>query len=411
MTSELLHCLTALPDPWPLAKITIDLEKPGQWVTKMARLYFSDDCARRTDRIPNKTRGAAVEAAMEETEKILPTLEARMIKFLAEWLVSLLMPAQGVLEARAPHLSFMLQKDYWFREIYLGLKVTASFGRSESYTRVVDGQVRCITPDSTSQQLQVVWNIQYVTAFIPAWMVPPIFHSIQRDTLKNPKQPGELGHRTIRPTWFEDDTSLHGQKLAPTQGPPQEMHGLKLMIREEIMQKDELPSFPALAHLAESGFLAPDAWNCRKLQVSLKVAIDVPMLGTIIETNGDNLDDSHMPIGWPLLIDGAVRQFCVHRYSTIQDMQDMLSAYDLSKNSVGINRDAPQWTHFSVWNRKYMEPLLGNDLRSMWQECEPAIGRKIAASYDISANDIRRCVAFITTLPRPRHQKAPFSSR
>ena len=84
VTSELLHCLTALPDPWPLAKITIDLEKPGQWVTKMARLYFSDDCARRTDRIPNKTRGAAVEAAMEETEKILPKLEARMIEFLAE---------------------------------------------------------------------------------------------------------------------------------------------------------------------------------------------------------------------------------------------------------------------------------------------------------------------------------------
>ena len=82
VTSELLHCLTALPDPWPSAKITIDLEKPGQWLTKMARLYFSDDCARRTDRIPNKTRGAAVEAAMEETEKILPTLEARMIEFL-----------------------------------------------------------------------------------------------------------------------------------------------------------------------------------------------------------------------------------------------------------------------------------------------------------------------------------------
>ena len=159
LTSELLHCLSALPDPWPLAKITIDLEKPGRWVTKMARLYFSDDCARRTDRIPNKTRSAAVEAAMEATGAILPKLEARMIEFLAEWLVSLLMPGQGILEVRAPHLSFMLQKDYWFREIYLGLKVTASFGRSESYTRVVDGQVRYITPDSTSQQLQVVWNV------------------------------------------------------------------------------------------------------------------------------------------------------------------------------------------------------------------------------------------------------------
>ena len=103
-------------------------------------------------------------------------------------------------------------------------------------------------------------------------MVPPIFHSIQRDTLKNTKQPGELGYRAIRPTWFEDDTSLHGQKPVPNQDPPQEMHGLKLIIREEIMPQDELPSFPALAHLAENGFLAPDAWNCRKLQVSLKVA-------------------------------------------------------------------------------------------------------------------------------------------
>ena len=28
-------------------------------------------------------------------------------------------------------------------------------------------------------------------------------------------------------------------------------------------------------------------------------------------------------------------------------------------------------------------------------ECESAIGRKIAASYDISANDIRRCVALV----------------
>ena len=95
VTSELLHCLTAFPDPWPLAKITIDLEKPGQWVTKMARLYFSEDCAKRTDRIPNKSRGPAVDATINEVEGILPKLEARMIEFLAEWLVSLLMPAQG----------------------------------------------------------------------------------------------------------------------------------------------------------------------------------------------------------------------------------------------------------------------------------------------------------------------------
>ena len=32
-----------------------------------------------------------------------------------------------------------------FRELYLGLKVIVSLGREESYTRIIDGQERCIT--------------------------------------------------------------------------------------------------------------------------------------------------------------------------------------------------------------------------------------------------------------------------
>ena len=37
------------------------------------------------------------------------------------------------------------------------------------------------------------------------------------------------------------------------------------------------------------------------------------MSGTIIEQNGDGLlEQSHMPVGWPLHIDGAVRQSCAH---------------------------------------------------------------------------------------------------
>ena len=45
------------------------------------------------------------------------------------------------------------------------------------------------------------------------------------------------------------------------------------------------------------------------------------MLGTIIEQNGDGLrEDSHMPVGWPLHIDGAVRQCCIHRSATLQEL-------------------------------------------------------------------------------------------
>ena len=116
-----------------------------------------------------------------------------MIEFLAEWLLTLLIPATHVLEVRAPHLSFMFLKEYWFRELYLGLKVTASFGRSESYTRVIDGQVRCITPEFTPQNLQVVWNVQFITVFVPAWMVAPIYHSLRRESIKNANHADEIG--------------------------------------------------------------------------------------------------------------------------------------------------------------------------------------------------------------------------
>ena len=81
------------------------------------------------------------------------------------------------------------------------------------------------------------------------------------------------------------------------------------------------------------------------------------MLGTIIEENGDGLlEDSHMPVGWPLHIDGAVRQCCIHRTASLQELDDMLKEYDMKRDSVEINHDAPQWSHHAVWNRKYMEP-------------------------------------------------------
>ena len=82
-----------------------------------------------------------------------------------------------------------------------------------------------------------------------------------------------------------------------------------------------------------------------------QATIDIPMLGTIIEENGDGLlEDSHMPVGWPLHIDGAVRQCCIHRAASLQELDDMLKEYDMKRDSVEINRDAPQWSHHAVWN-------------------------------------------------------------
>ena len=350
LTSELLHCLTAIPDPWPMAKITIDMEKPAQWVSKLSRLYFADIYARKTEGFPTTIPARAVAPALDEVEQILPNLEAKMIEFVAEWLVTLLSPATQVLKARAPHLAFMFVKEYWFRELYLGLKVTASLGRDESYTRIIDGQVRCITQEKLPKHVQVVWNVQFITIFVPAWMIPPIYHSLRRECIRNATHSHEIGVRPVRPTWFEDWKVPSGHEPTGHQDVFQPMHGLKLVIKEDVLPQEQLPQFPAVERLAEKGLLAVDTWNSKREIVNFKATIEIPMLGSIIENSGDALDESHMPLGWPLSIDGAVRQFCSHKKATIQELDNMLQEFDLRRSSVAINRNATQWSHNSVWN-------------------------------------------------------------
>jgi len=215
------------------------MEKPSQWVSNCADSTLLMNMPGEQSGCP-RLHVPDIETALQAVQKILPKLEARMIEFLAEWLVTLLIPATHVLEVRAPHLSFMLLKEYWFRELYLGLKVTASFDRSESYMRVIDGQVRCITPVKP-QNLQVIWNVQFITVFVPAWMIPPVYHSLRRESIKNANSASAIGVESVRPTWFQDSAVPVVPKETtpqPNQGPqwqePQPLHGLKLVIKEEV---------------------------------------------------------------------------------------------------------------------------------------------------------------------------------
>ena len=261
LTSELLHCLSTLPDPWPLAKITINMDSASQWVSRMCRLFFADDYIRHTEGTPSASQTPNMESAFQAVQNALPKLENRVIEFLAEWLVALLAPARHVLETRSPHLSFMLLKEYWFRE--LGLKVTASFDRTESYVRVIDGQVRCITPHFKNQDLHVAWN-QYVVIFVPAWMIPPMYHSLRRESVKSTDSGSVTGVKSVRPTWFQDTTAARGPPPSSGQGTPEPMHGLRLMIKEEALIISDQPSFPAVAELAKRGLLSPETWQCNR---------------------------------------------------------------------------------------------------------------------------------------------------
>ena len=144
-------------------------------------------------------------------------------------------------------------------------------------------------------------------------------------------------------------------------------------------------------------------------RVSLKTSIDVPMLGDIIEQNGDGLlEESHMPVGWPLHIGGAVRQRCIHRDTTLQERDDLLSGYDMKRDLAEINRKAPQWSHKAVWNKWYMEPKAGLTLSQMWINAEADITQKTSRSNEIRDSDLRRVASAVTSLPAPQMADSPF---
>ena len=90
-------------------------------------------------------------------------------------------------------------------------------------------------------------------------MIPPVYHSLRRESIKNASSASATGVQSVRPTWFEDVAVPKGPKLQTDQGQPQPPHGLKLVIREEVLPMKDQPEFPTLALLASRGLLAPDA--------------------------------------------------------------------------------------------------------------------------------------------------------
>ena len=387
LTSELLHCLNAKPDPW---------KNRRNGSQRCVGFISQTSMPEKSKGIPTFYPAPEVEDTLREVQQLLPDLEAKMIEFLAEWIVTLLSPATQIVKARASHLTFMFMKEYWFREFYLGLKVTASLDREESYTRIIDGQVRCITQEHIQKGKQLMWNVEFLTIFVPAWMIPPIYHSLRRECIKNAAHSHPYGVRSVRPTWFED-SKIPSQPGRSDSTPFQPMHGLKLVIKEDVMPQEQMPHFPALAKLAANGFLAVETWNKRAI-LNFKATVEIPMLGTMIENYGDTLEESHMPLGWPISIDGAVRQFCMHKKDTIQELNSMLAEFNLQRSSVEINCNTNLWAHNAVWNKKFMDPAPGQSLQQLWDASEHYICRKASRSRDVPEEAIRQMVREIQQL-------------
>ena len=71
LTSELLHCLSTLPDPWPPAKITINMDSASQWVSRMCHLFFADEYTRHTEGTPSASQTPNMESAFQAVQNAL----------------------------------------------------------------------------------------------------------------------------------------------------------------------------------------------------------------------------------------------------------------------------------------------------------------------------------------------------
>ena len=109
---------------------------------------------------------------------------------------------------------------------------------------MIDGQVRCITPEVKPQNLQVIWNVQFITVFVPAWMIPPVYHSLRRESIKTASSASSIGVQSVRPTWFEDTTPKDTTSQSPQDSQKEQsqpLHGLKLVLREEVLPANDQP--------------------------------------------------------------------------------------------------------------------------------------------------------------------------
>ena len=66
-------------------------------------------------------------------------------------------------------------------------------------------------------------------------MIPPVCHSLRRESIKNASSASAIGVQSVRPTWFEDLAVPEGPTPQTHQGQPQPLHSLRLVVKEEVL--------------------------------------------------------------------------------------------------------------------------------------------------------------------------------
>ena len=84
-------------------------------------------------------------------------------------------------------------------------------------------------------------------------MIPPIYHSLRRESIKNTNSASAIGVKSVRPTRFEDIVTTKEPASHAGQEQPEPMHGLKLGVKEEHCPEREA-GIPSTSRTGQTRF-------------------------------------------------------------------------------------------------------------------------------------------------------------
>ena len=370
-----------LPSPYRPATLhpPSSHDTPSQWVSRMGKLFFADEYVQRPGDPHTAVQTPEVQNAIRTVKGVLADLELGNWVFL--WMASGTPNACQVRTRNqiTPPL-FHATEGLLVQRALPRLKVAASLDRTESFVKTIEGQVRCITAEFKQTGVNVAWNVSYINVFIPAWMVPPVYHSLRRQEIKCRK--GQILTPNMVWRWDRSQNCCRTHAwTAPHPFSPQQT--------------------PQIRSPSRGGQAWPYcAWNMA-LQSSVyhPQDHDRPLLGTVIEQNGDGcLEDSLMPVGWPLYLDGAVKTKSLHRATILSELDEILQAWHETKSC----RAAEEARTCEAWFQLTFRPQKWNLKAHMWYQLSPFPSSNAAIAMQHHPCNIHQSVA------TPRYSATPW---
>ena len=142
------------------------MEKPSQWVSKLCRLYFADEYARRTVGVPRQHTSQTSKQRSRRSRKS-PKAWGKN-EWIPGWMAGHLPDTSHTRIGSEDTSSFL----YVPQRILVSRIIPRLEGHGIFWPIWIVHtshrcQVKCITPEIKPQNLQVILNVQFITVFVP----------------------------------------------------------------------------------------------------------------------------------------------------------------------------------------------------------------------------------------------------